>query len=543
MEERIAAVYRRAYEDKLKSVDEYFARLSRDDAKQKKLVEEGKLDEGRYKRWRKEEYFRGELYAKMRDELAERMTHANEIAMAYVNDDTPGVYSINRNFSAYQIEAQVGDCNFTLFDERTVRRLLVEDPDVMPYYPPERAVRRGIDLDYGKKQIRGAITSGILQGSSVDRIAKDMREHITTMSYQSAVRAARTATTAAQNAGRVDGYFAAERMGIGLKKQWLATLDKRTRHSHAMLDGVAIANDKCFENGCMFPGDPGGAPEEVYNCRCTLLAVVEDAPYENAQRRAKSSGGKGQLIGDMSFREWMDRKAGEKKVANSAQSGTIKTGPPPKVYRQFESGDAANEFFYYDGEERGLMAKKSSEHNKWMKSLSKEERDCISDYTGGGYYDLNEYLRKTGDWENINPEKAEYLASNIDAAISRYKLRDNIRVQRGVMEDVLDKLTLENDVQNSLQELVGKKYTEQGYSSSTVLRNYSVATAKPVIFDIEIPAGVGRGAYVNELAGQFQNTEYEFLIKRNATFTIKEVIEEEVLGEYRYYIKLVMDDE
>lgn len=94
-----------------------------------------------------------------------------------------------------------------------------------------------------------------------------------------------------------------------------------------MLDGVAIANDKCFENGCMFPGDPGGAPEEVYNCRCTLLAVVEDAPYENAQRRAKSSGGKGQLIGDMSFREWMDRKAGENRTfKNNVNRGIIESG-------------------------------------------------------------------------------------------------------------------------------------------------------------------------------------------------------------------------
>ena len=45
------------------------------------------------------------------------------------------------------------------------------------------------------------------------------------MSLASAIRTARTATTAAQNAGRMDSYHAAEGMGIKLKKEWLATLD------------------------------------------------------------------------------------------------------------------------------------------------------------------------------------------------------------------------------------------------------------------------------------------------------------------------------
>ena len=62
---------------------------------------------------------------------------------------------------------------------------------------------------------------------------------------------------------------------VELKKEWLATLDGRTRHSHALLDGEQVAQDKAFSNGCRFPGDPKGAPGEIYNCRYTLTAVVE----------------------------------------------------------------------------------------------------------------------------------------------------------------------------------------------------------------------------------------------------------------------------
>lgn len=107
---------------------------------------------------------------------------------------------------------------------------------------------------------------------------------------------------------------------------------------------------------------------------------------------------------------------------------------------------------------------------------------------------------------------------------------------------LIDRLTLENNVQASVSELVGKKYVEKGFSSTTVLHGNKAATAKPTVLDIEIPAGKGRGAYINQFAGDSRDTEYEFLIKRGASFTIKEVQEERFMGEDYYYIRLVMDD-
>lgn len=52
-------------------------------------------------------------------------------------------------------------------------------------------------------------------------------------------------------------------------KQWDASLDARTRDSHARVDGEIRELDEKFSNGLMFPGDPNGAAAEVVNCRCT----------------------------------------------------------------------------------------------------------------------------------------------------------------------------------------------------------------------------------------------------------------------------------
>lgn len=478
LEKRIAAIYREAYNDLTDTIRDYFGKFAARDAVEKARLDADDITEEQYKQWRLAQIGRGKRFEALRDKVAERMTNANVAAVAYVNDATPGIYSLNRNFAAYTIEQVTGDVGFDIWDEQTVKRLISEQPELMPYYPEKRALNRGIDLAYGKKQITASVTSSILQGRSIKGMADDLQSRITTMNRDSTIRTARTAVTGAQNAGRLDSYYAAEKMGIKCRKQWMATLDGRTRHSHAMLDGEIVDNDKKFSNGCRYPGDPNGPPSEIYNCRCTLVSEIEGIDTSGGKRRARNQAtGRNELIENMTYAEWAGWKQGTNKVADGEESAIIKT------YRQFDTGDAANDFFYYDGDERGLLAKKRSKHAQWQKSLTEDEDYAIGDYTGGGYYDINSYLRKTGDWENINAEFVKQKIKGLDSAISRYELKDNIRVQRGVMNDVIDRLVEDNDVQDSLRELIGKKFRESAYSSTTVVRNNGVATAKPTILD------------------------------------------------------------
>lgn len=537
LERRISAIYEDAAQELTDTVKAYFEQFEKRDAAMKEKLEAGEITDQYYKQWRLAQMGRGKRFTALRDKVAERYTDANATAVAYVNDATPGIYSLNRNYAAYKIEQVSNSADFTLWDEQTVKRLAVKQPDLMPYYPPKRALQRGIDLKYGKQQITASVTSSILQGKSIPHIADDLQNHIQGMSRASAIRTARTAVTGAQNAGRMDTYAAAEAMGISLKKRWLATLDGRTRHSHAMLDGETIPNDETFSNGCRFPGDPQGTPAEVYNCRCTLIADIDDDDTSIGVRRAiDPETGESVLVKDMTYAEWAGWKKDKKQVASSERFAIIKEKDKPISYRQFDTGDAANDFFYYDGEERGLLAKKKSEHAKWQKSLTENEKIAIEDYTGGGYYDINEYLRKTGDWENINAKLIENKIAGLDSAISKYSLKDNIRVQRGVMDDVLDDLIKKYGDDEA--QLIGKIYKDSAYMSTTVLRDNRVAISKPVVLDIEIPAGTGRGAYVNQLAGQYQDSEYEFLLARGSEFQITGIEENESMIPPQIVIKM-----
>lgn len=301
LERKIKALYANASRDMKKKAEVYFARLVERDKKQKEALDAGRITEEQYLQWRLAQIGRGERMEKLRDELAERMTKANEVAAAYINDETPGIYSLNHNYEAYTIEKVAGNVGFTIYDEQTVKRLIEEEPTLLP----KRRVNAPKDLKWNRTRFTAEITSGILQGESIGKIANRV-QNLSDANRAGAIRNARTAVTGAQNAGRQKANEAAEAMGISLENEWVATLDNRTRHSHRRLDGERVKVGHKFSNGCRFPGDPEGKPNEVWNCRCTMIGVVTEIKGVAAKRRDKYG-----LLPDMTYAQWERQKRGE----------------------------------------------------------------------------------------------------------------------------------------------------------------------------------------------------------------------------------------
>lgn len=116
------------------------------------------------------------------------------------------------------------------------------------------------------------------------------------MSVESALRAARTAVTAAENGGRQASYERAAEMGVEMTREWLSTHDARTRHAHGAADGQRVAVDEPFIVGgeeLMFPGDTshGASGWNIYNCRCSLVAAAK-----GHERKRET------------YQEWLDKK-------------------------------------------------------------------------------------------------------------------------------------------------------------------------------------------------------------------------------------------
>jgi SPP1 gp7 family putative phage head morphogenesis protein len=240
----------------------------------------------------------------MADTLAADMTNSNKIAASVINGYLPEVYAVNYNYGTYEIEKGSNiNTQFTLYDRQTVERLLRDEPNLLPM---KAKVNIPKDEQWNKKHINSAITQGILQGESIDKIAQRLAATVTDMSQTSAIRNARTMTTSAQNGGRIDSYKRAESMGIKMMQVWMSTLDSRTRHEHILLDGQKRKVGEPFEvdgEKIYFPGDPSAEPYLVYNCRCTLIGEVKGIDYKLSDTSQRDN-----KLGDMTYQEWKDSK-------------------------------------------------------------------------------------------------------------------------------------------------------------------------------------------------------------------------------------------
>ena len=293
LEKRLQKIYEQAYKELRKKAADYFDRFKTRYLREYNAYLEGKYTQAEFFQWVNNQVARGARWEALRDQMAKRLADANKLAADYINGVTPEVFRENYNYSAYEIEKGSG-ISFDLLDEDTIRRLSEGEIELLP--PAKVDIPK--DERWNRQKVQNAVLQGILQGDSVGDLAKRL-ENVTNMNRNAAIRNARTMITGAQNGGRQESYNRASAMGIEMQKEWLSANDSRVRDSHMHLNGVRVKYNEAFPNGCMYPADPRGKPAEVYNCRCTMIAITVNA--DQTRRNNHDVG---------SYQKWMRSKNG-----------------------------------------------------------------------------------------------------------------------------------------------------------------------------------------------------------------------------------------
>lgn len=217
--------------------------------------------------------------------VTNRMAEVNVAALAYITSKMPEIYAVNYN--AIAPKAIKLGVDWTIINKNTVQNLAKEKK----IQTPSKILNIPKDKRWNAKKINSEVLQGIKNGESADKIAKRIFPHINAKTNyaglskeerralirkneQSAMRNARTMVTQAENLGRLDSYFELQNKGVVTQKQWLAVGDDRTRDSHLSIDGETVNLDEKFSNDLMYPGDPAGDPDEVWECRCSMEEVI-----------------------------------------------------------------------------------------------------------------------------------------------------------------------------------------------------------------------------------------------------------------------------
>ena len=152
--------------------------------------------------------------------------------------------------------------------------------------------------------IKETITQGLMRGSGVREMATRIKGFYNG-DVNKALRLTRTETNRNQTQGQLASFDEAEKLGIEIRRVWVATLDARTRDTHAILDGQIADADGNFDTDFGPVAGPGlfGVASQDIHCRCAVIA--EPVDYPPKVRRARDEG----LIDYKTYEEWKREKA------------------------------------------------------------------------------------------------------------------------------------------------------------------------------------------------------------------------------------------
>lgn len=512
LEKEVRRVYGQAAKEVQKKLDDFIAGYRARNAEMLQLVKSEKISEQDYKKWLSGQIFQGKQWRQRLKDVTNVYMNADSKARELVGKTSKNVFVESANHTAYSIEKDLqGAVSFNLYDGKTVEKLLKDNPKMLP----EWKINEKKDYVWNEKRVQNAVAQGIIQGESIAEIGARLVGELAASNAKKMNLFARTAVTGAQNAGRIERLHETEEMGVEVKKQWLATLDNRTRDTHQALDGQERPVDEPFEIDGMkidYPGDPNAPPELVYNCRCTLVYVYPKYQHlQHAQRRDQLND---KNIEDMTYYEWVGLKGKDEKKTEQ-ESPTMETPTKPKETKPKEI------------------------------KYTEDEKDGVEWYVSGEGQWINQYLRGSGDFGELSEYEKEQLDA-ITKATEKKTVDDKVLYRAvdaqavfGKMSDsdfdnlksaVIygDKSKSAQAMLNNAQSKIGKEITEKGFMSTT--RDPEIAyswdgytgSTKDIVLELHLPDGI-HGFDVEKMFEVSEEQQREVLLERNLTYKVEKV--------------------
>lgn len=308
IERRIRSIYGAATREIIDRLNRHSSAMYKKDKQKRAERDAGAITNKQYKDWLRGQMFIENIWKDQIQSATSVLLTANQQANAIVEGERRAVFTENANYQAYRIEKDSrGAVSFSLYDSATVTRLLRDQPELIP--PKHVDGKR--DQAWNREKISAIIARGVITGSPIQEIAKHIGNECSSSNEKAMLRYARTAMTAAQNAGRIEVMRESQDMGIKVKKLWISTLDERTRPAHQMLDGDVVNVDEPFSSilgPIMYPGDPAADEANTWNCRCVLGYEYPEYQSRDVMRYDQEAE---EDIDDITYSEWKRRKGGD----------------------------------------------------------------------------------------------------------------------------------------------------------------------------------------------------------------------------------------
>lgn len=236
--------------------------------------------------------------------------------------------------------------------------------------------------------------------------------------------------------------------------------------------------------------------------------------------------------------DWHDKAKKAKKKSKKIDTGTSqKSDVQKKTVEKAENNDIIKET-------KQLSLSNVEEFENWQNdyyelnkdvSFSRDDNPSIYRYTGGDYDIVNALERGGESLEKVKKRYGEKYVSSLNGVgdeiskeLSKFKLNEPLKLKRSVGN--VDFITNATSSVEDMRKMIGKKFTEKGFTSTTLCSDTQLAFGgidKPTRTTLEIIAPKEtKGAYLYKISDS--PAEFEFLIDKNTTYEVVDAGEREI---------------
>lgn len=197
-----------------------------------------------------------------------KTTTAYKAILKEIRKSNRNVFLEQRIYDVYDNKIQSAiEMGFTIPSRSTLNKLLENPIDKMKL-PKVLGQHRSEIV----REIQKTITQGAVKGESYEKTAQEISKKVG-ISANKARKVVRTENGRSRSLASLETDKQLKKMGVKFDKYWLATLDTRTRVSHATLDGRKADEHGYFHSRGHKAKGPRlfGVASEDINCRCTVI--------------------------------------------------------------------------------------------------------------------------------------------------------------------------------------------------------------------------------------------------------------------------------
>lgn len=328
-----------------------------------------------------------------------------------INSHLEDTGKIAYNELFYEYESKNTAINFTMLKSEELKTI-IETP-VANYKLSER-LNDGV-AERLRANVKSELTRVFLQGCSYKETAARLAE-LGYSSYRRALNITRTEAGRVQAIARQKSQIEAMKLGVEFEKEWISTLDSRTRSDHAKLDGQRVKPDEDFEVSGLKAKQPHmfGVASEDCNCRCRTVSRLKNDKRAHLRRDNET----GKIGVYENYYDWAEKTGRLKR--NTVTLQTLQTLNCPKLPKGIRFNETTRQF------ER-LSAKTSKEVLQVLERAQKsnEQAGRSLPKTAGDFYN---WLKKN---ISIFDEKIEknldfdYTESEVTLKAKRFNVAYN----------------------------------------------------------------------------------------------------------------------